>query len=111
MWVRVTRDFRFGEPLAAPSPSGGSVDGKDFRLLVALHEDARASYRALGRRVSLSAPAVRDRLRRLEGRGIFQGYMISVDPSLLDRDELLVFFQGEWNREGARGALGVSDVA
>jgi len=87
------------------------VDAKDFRLLVALHEDARASYRALGRRVSLSAPAVRDRLRRLEGRGIFQGYMISVDPSLLDRDELLVFFQGEWTREGAREALAVTDVA
>jgi len=87
------------------------VDAKDFPLLVALHEDARASYRALGRRVSLSAPAVRDRLRRLEGRGIFQGYMISVDPSLLDRDELLVFFQGEWTREGAREALAVADVA
>src|SRR2546426_973046 len=75
------------------------------------HEAARASYRALGRRVSLSAPAVRDRLRRLEGRGIFQGYMISVDPSLLDRDELLVFFQGEWTREGAQEALAVADVA
>ena len=87
------------------------MDAKDFRLLVALHEDARASYRALGRRVSLSAPAVRDRLRRLEGRGIFQGYMISVDPSLLDRDELLVFFRGEWTREGAREALAVADVA
>src|SRR2546426_155561 len=111
IWGRVNRDFRFGEPLSAPSPSAGSVDAKDFRLLVALHEDARASYRALGRRVSLSAPAVRDRLRRLEGRGIFQGYMISVDPSLLDRDELLVFFQGEWTREGAREALAVPDVA
>ena len=41
------------------------MDAKDFRLLVALHEDARASYRSLGRRVSLTAPAVRDRLARL----------------------------------------------
>src|SRR5437667_5781 len=94
-----------------PIAFDGSVDAKDFRLLVALHEDARASYRTLGRRVSLSAPAVRDRLRRLEGRGIFQGYMMSVDPSLLDRDELLVFFQGEWTRDGAREALAVADVA
>src|SRR5439155_768833 len=30
---------------------------------------------------------------------------------LLDRDELLVFFQGEWTREGAREALAVADVA
>src|SRR5437879_12792482 len=97
--------------LSALSSSTGPVDAKDFRLLVALHEDARASYRALGRRVALSAPAVRDRLRRLEGRRIFQGYMISVDPSLLDRDELLVFFQGEWSRDGAREALAIADVA
>src|SRR5437667_10133846 len=94
-----------------PIAFDGSVDAKDFRLLVALHENARASYRALGRRVSLSAPAVRDRLRRIEGRGIFQGYMISVVPSRLDRDELLVFFRGEWTREGAREALAVADVA
>src|SRR2546428_3343299 len=37
--------------------------------------------------------------------------MVSVDPSLLDRDELLVFFRGEWTREGAREALAVADVA
>src|SRR5437667_9797781 len=94
-----------------PIAFDGSVDAKDFRLLVALHEDARASYRALGRRVSLSAPAVRDRLRRLEGRGIFQGYMVSVDPRLLDRAELRVVFQGEWPREGSRVALPVAGVA
>ncbi|HYT01160.1 MAG TPA: AsnC family transcriptional regulator, partial [Thermoplasmata archaeon] len=39
------------------------MDAKDFRLLVALDEDARQSFQALGRKVSLSAPAVRDRIR------------------------------------------------
>ena len=87
------------------------MDSKDFRLLVALHMDARASYRALGRRVSLTAPAVRERLRRLEALRILQGYMISIEPSVLDREELLVFFSGEWTRAEAIKVLDVPDVA
>jgi DNA-binding Lrp family transcriptional regulator len=88
------------------------VDSKDFQLLVALHENTRQSYQSLGRRVSLSAPAVRDRLKRLESAGILKGYILSVDPSLFDRDEQLVFFQkGEFTRQDAVKALGVRDVA
>src|SRR5437773_695 len=92
----------------APSTS---VDSKDFRLLVALHENARQSYRSLGQRVSLSAPAVRDRLKRLENRGILQGYWLYVDPSAFDREELMVFYKGDWKREDALKALKVDDVA
>ena len=92
----------------APSTS---VDSKDFRLLVALHENARQSYRSLGQRVSLSAPAVRDRLKRLENRGILQGYWLYVDPSAFDREELMLFYQGDWKREDALKALKVDDVA
>jgi DNA-binding Lrp family transcriptional regulator len=71
----------------------------------------RESYRDLGQRVSLSAPAVRDRLKKLQGRGILQGYWLSVDPSVFDRDNLLVFFRGEWSRRDAVKVLGVPDVA
>ena len=87
------------------------MDSKDFQLLVALHENARQSYRALGRRVSLSAPAARDRLRNLESRGVIQGYWTYVIPSAFDRDDLLVFFKGEWTREDALKALAAPDVA
>jgi len=87
------------------------VDAKDFHLLVALDEDARQSFHALGRRVSLSAPAVRDRIRRLEERGIVQGYWVSIVPAVFGREDLLVSFDGEWSRDEARKAVGGPDVA
>jgi len=61
--------------------------------------------------VSLSAPAVRDRLKGLEDRGIIQGYWVSPDPSIFEREDLLVFFQGEKTREEALKTLEVHDVA
>ena len=87
------------------------MDATDFRLLVALDENARQSYQALGRKVSLSAPAVRERLHRLEERGILHGYWVSINPAVFGREDLLVSFGGEWNREEVVRALGGPDVA
>src|SRR5215510_1555093 len=66
------------------------LDSKDFHMFVALYNNARLSYASLGRRVSLSAPAVRDRLNHLKKNGILQGFMLSIDPSVFDRDDLLL---------------------
>src|SRR3989441_7123349 len=88
-----------------------SVDAKDFRLLVALDEDARQSFHALGRKVSLSAPAVRDRIRRLEERGIVQGYWVSIVPAVFGGRDLLVSFDGDWSRDEALNAPGAPGVA
>lgn len=87
------------------------MDAKDFRLLVDLHEDARASYRALGRRVGLTPPAVRDRLRRMEAKGIFRGFWLTPDPQCLGREDLLVLFSGDRTREDLQSALKVPEVA
>lgn len=87
------------------------MDAKDFRLLVALDADARQSLHSLGRRVSLSAPAVRERLRRLEERGILQGYWVSIDPAIFGRADVLVRFGGEWSRDEAAHVLDAPDVA
>ncbi len=87
------------------------MDSKDFRLLVALYENSRQSLQSLGRGVSLSAPAVRDRLRRLERRGILKGFWTSIDPVVFGREDLLVFFDGDWSREEAEAALDAPDVA
>jgi DNA-binding Lrp family transcriptional regulator len=51
------------------------LDSRDFQLFVALYGNARQSYASLGRRVSLSAPAVRERLNRFKSKGILQGFM------------------------------------
>ncbi|TLZ70051.1 MAG: Lrp/AsnC family transcriptional regulator [Methanobacteriota archaeon] len=87
------------------------MDAKDFRLLVALDEDARQSLQALGRRVGLTAPAVRERLHRLEERGILQGYWVSIDPAIFGRANLLLYFGGEWSREDAAKTLDAPEVA
>jgi len=55
------------------------MDDIDLELLSALQEDARATYAELGRKVGLSAPAVAERVRRLEASGIISGYHAQVD--------------------------------
>jgi Lrp/AsnC family leucine-responsive transcriptional regulator len=58
-------------------------DEVDLRLLEELQRDARVSTAELGRRVGLSAPAVADRVRRLEDDGVIRGYRADVDPRKL----------------------------
>lgn len=55
------------------------LDSTDCKLLGCLQEDARLSFRALGRRVGLSQPAVADRVRRLEHAGVLTGYRGQID--------------------------------
>ena len=57
------------------------LDSVGWKLLVLLQEDARRSYSDLGRQVGLSAPAVAERVRRLEEAGVITGYHAAVDPS------------------------------
>ena len=42
----------------------------DWRILPELQADARLSYKELGRRINLSAPAVAERVRRLEDQQV-----------------------------------------
>ncbi|MBF2048536.1 MAG: Lrp/AsnC family transcriptional regulator [Elainella sp. C42_A2020_010] len=56
------------------------LDEIDWQLLDALQEDARLSYTELGKQVGLTRPAVAERVRRLEERGVITGYRAEVDP-------------------------------
>ncbi len=56
-----------------------TLDEIDRRLVAALQADARLSYRALGRQIGLSQPAVADRVRRLEESGVLTGYRAGID--------------------------------
>jgi Lrp/AsnC family leucine-responsive transcriptional regulator len=60
-----------------------AVDQVNRRLLAELQEDGRLSLAELGRRVGLSAPAVAERLQRLEEDGVVVGYRALVDPRAL----------------------------
>lgn len=61
------------------------LDDVNLQLLEALQQDARISYAQLGRRVGLSAPAVQERIRKLEDAGIIKGYRADVDCHKLGR--------------------------
>ncbi|GAB1513832.1 Lrp/AsnC family transcriptional regulator [Actinophytocola sp. KF-1] len=55
------------------------LDAVDWRLVAELQADGRLSYKELGRRINLSAPAVAERVRRLEESGVLTGYRAVVD--------------------------------
>jgi Lrp/AsnC family leucine-responsive transcriptional regulator len=57
-----------------------AVDHVNRQLLVELQADGRLSLAELGRRVGLSAPAVAERLQRLEEDGVVSGYRALVNP-------------------------------
>jgi Lrp/AsnC family transcriptional regulator, leucine-responsive regulatory protein len=59
------------------------LDDVDLVMLRELQDDARLSFAELGRRVGLSAPAVAERLGRLEESGAITGYRAEVDPRAL----------------------------
>jgi Lrp/AsnC family transcriptional regulator, leucine-responsive regulatory protein len=50
------------------------LDSTDWHILRELQQDARLSYRELGRRVGLSAPGTAERVRKLEDAGVLTGY-------------------------------------
>ncbi|MBB5070199.1 Lrp/AsnC family leucine-responsive transcriptional regulator [Saccharopolyspora gloriosae] len=59
------------------------MDSIDLALLADLQRDGRTSHAELARRVGLSAPAVAERLRRLERTGVITGYAVRLDPAKL----------------------------
>ena len=59
------------------------LDATNLRLIEELQTDARLTLAELGRRVGLSAPAVAERLARLEADGTIVGYRAEVDPRAL----------------------------
>jgi DNA-binding Lrp family transcriptional regulator len=56
------------------------VDDIDRQIVALLRQNARRSFQSIGMRVSLSAPAVKRRVDRLEADGVIRGYTAQVDP-------------------------------
>ncbi|MGR0279926.1 Lrp/AsnC family transcriptional regulator [Marinomonas dokdonensis] len=55
------------------------MDKIDLKLIKALEENARMTYAQLGKLVHLSAPAVTERVRKLEEQGVIAGYHATVN--------------------------------
>jgi Lrp/AsnC family leucine-responsive transcriptional regulator len=59
------------------------VDQTDRMLLALLKEDTKRKYSELGEIVHLSAPAVHERVKKLERAGVIRKYTIEIDPEAL----------------------------
>ena len=59
------------------------LDSVNRAILEELQRDARLSMAELGRRINLSAPAVAERVQRLERDGVILGYHAEIDPKTL----------------------------
>lgn len=59
------------------------LDPTDLAIIAILQDDGRINITELGRRVGLSQPAVSERVKRLEERGIISGYRAVVDLAAL----------------------------
>ena len=61
----------------------GLLDEINCRLLAELSSDPRIGMSALARRVKMSAPAVTERVQRLERAGVITDYRLEIDPAAL----------------------------
>ncbi|HEX4571150.1 MAG TPA: Lrp/AsnC family transcriptional regulator [Dongiaceae bacterium] len=59
------------------------LDARNVKLLRLLRDDPRRSVSEMARRIGMSAPAVRERIQRLEESGIIRGYRLELDARAL----------------------------
>jgi Lrp/AsnC family leucine-responsive transcriptional regulator len=70
--------------MAAPD----QLSTNDARILAVLQRDGRRPYADLGAEVGMTGPSAHERVKKLEARGVIQGYSAVVDPRALGYDVL-----------------------
>jgi len=83
--------FRLGLPLSMTKKAAVSLHGSELlldtrnvELLELLSADPRTSTSELARRIGMSAPAVRERVQRLQESGVIKGYRLDIDSRALE---------------------------
>lgn len=79
LWSRVNI------PVQGEEEAMSQIDTIDERILAELQANGRLTMKALAERVGLSSPAMIERVRRLEDRGVIAGYRAIVAPDALGR--------------------------
>ena len=64
------------------------LDSIDIEILRLLSENGRTSWAELGNHLNLSGPAVGERVKRLETKGIIRGYAVLIEPKAVQRGTL-----------------------
>jgi Lrp/AsnC family transcriptional regulator, leucine-responsive regulatory protein len=64
------------------------LSANDARILDILQRDGRRPYAEIGAEVGMSGPSAHERVKKLEARGVIQGYAALVDPRAIGYDIL-----------------------
>jgi Lrp/AsnC family leucine-responsive transcriptional regulator len=99
------------------SPDGKEermIDETDLRIVRALQENARTSNAEIARRLGMAPSAILERVRKLEERGVIQGYAATVNPEALGLGLTAFVFVRSSERVGhvgtARALAGLPEV-
>lgn len=57
------------------------IDGKDEEILNIIQQDAKMSNVDIAKQIGLAPSATLERIRKLEERGVIQGYVTKIDPA------------------------------
>jgi len=76
------------------------LDTLDIRILKALQQDARLSFRELSRQTRASVPTVSTHVRRLERLGVLRGYRADVDPLQLGETSVFLVVEATAGQTG-----------
>jgi Lrp/AsnC family leucine-responsive transcriptional regulator len=83
------------------------IDALDREILKILQSNARTSNAEIARQLGMAPSAILERIRKLEARGVIQGYEARIDPDALGLGTLAYVFVREEgpNNEGSMGEL------
>lgn len=72
------------------------LDKTDLQILGTLQENSHLSYRKLASKLHISGTLTASKIKRMESKGILQGYTAMLDPIKLGYDlTAIIFFQTE----------------
>jgi Lrp/AsnC family leucine-responsive transcriptional regulator len=68
------------------------IDDIDYQILTILQQNARTSNAEVARQIEMAPSAVLERIRRLEAKGVIQGYEARINPEALGLNLLSFVF-------------------
>jgi Lrp/AsnC family leucine-responsive transcriptional regulator len=78
------------------------IDDIDGKILSILQSDARTSNAEIARRLAMAPSAILERIRKLETRGLIDGYEARLNPETLDLGLLAFIYVRADERIGSR---------
>ncbi len=72
-----------------------SLDAVDLEILRIIAEDCTTPIKEISRRVGVSQPMVRKRIRRMKSWGLIKGCRAEVDPDVLGATSYIIIFESQ----------------